>query len=102
MQLSSGGWIGRAICVYARVAYMSGVRGGYKRMNAGSVLEGWGLWLRSGSAGALLYKTVAYRRPHVSDGVTVRSAFYISCLAMCTLVKGLHNTKLKIHFSFRV
>lgn len=49
-----------------------------KNDSAGSVLEGWGLWLRSGSAGALLYKAMAYRRLHVSDGVLVRSSFYIS------------------------
>lgn len=65
-----------------------------KNDSAGSVLEGWGLRLRSGSAGALLYKAMAYRRLHVSDGVLVRSGFYISCLAVCILVNGLSNAKL--------
>lgn len=64
-----------------------------KNDSAGSVLEGWGLWLRSGSAGALLYKAMAYRRLHVSDGVLVRSSFYISCLAVCSLTNGLSNAK---------
>lgn len=53
-----------------------------KNDSAGLVLEGWGLWLRSGSAGALLYEAMAYRRFHVSDGVLVRSGFYISCRAV--------------------
>lgn len=36
------------------------VCGGYKRRCAGLTSEGWVLWLRSGSAGALLYEALAY------------------------------------------
>lgn len=66
MHLSSGGWIMYTICVYVYVGFVSVVCEhydvcmcvcvfeGYKRISAGSILEGWGLWLRSGSAGALL------------------------------------------------
>ena len=55
-----------------------------KNDSAGSVQEGWGLWLRSGSAGALLYKAMAYRGLHVSDGVLVRSS-YIFLVWLCAV-----------------
>lgn len=99
--MKAAGWILHAVCVYVCVRFVSVVCvktmtcvcvfEGYKRISAGSILEGWGLWLRSGSAGALLYKTMAYWKRHVSDGVLVRSSLYISCLAVYTLVNGLRN-----------
>ena len=79
-----------------------------KNDSAGSVLEAWGLWLRSASAGALLYKAMAYRRLHVSAGVSVRSGFYISCPAVCSLVNEHSNaetaclTTLKLIFRVRM
>lgn len=88
----------RGVCVWERAQIQ-------KNDSAGPVSEGWGLWLRSGSAGALLYKAMAYRRLHVTDGALVRSSFYISCLAVCSSIK-LSNAKKKdknnLPFSYRI
>lgn len=62
----------------------------------------WGLWLRSGSAGSLLYKAMAYRRVHISDWVLVRSSFYISRLAVCSLINELDIAKLSFSFKQNV
>lgn len=83
-----------SVCVlYAWVKAVARVFEREYRNKRMTVLEGWGLWLRSGSAGALLYKAMAYRRLHVTDGVLVRSGFYISSLVVCSLVNGLINAK---------
>lgn len=58
-----------------------------KNDSAQLVLEGWGLWLRFASAGALLYKAQAYRRLQISDGVSFRSDFNISPLTVYSLGK---------------
>ena len=58
-------------------------------MSAGSLLEGWGLWLRSGSAGALLYKGYGLLKDSCFRWVSVRSGCCVAFLAVYTLGNGL-------------